>query len=444
MERQMMDELVRWKARENRKPLLLKGARQTGKTWLLKEFGRRMYDSFIHINLDRNPDIAEIFAVNKNPEDIIRKLEYATRKKIEPGKTLVILDEIQASRAALNSLKYFKEEAPEYHIASAGSLLGIYLSGLMDDRDWKRDERIDELTVPVGAVDVMHLYPMTFQEFLLAVDDQMHSFYSSITKGQHIENIFHERLNELYNLYLIVGGMPECVASWAQNRDFDELDRIQDALVELYEYDVTKYHGRINPDKILLVFRRLVSQLAKPNEKFIYGALRKGARATEYEGSIEWLCSAGLVNRVYNVTRPEFPLKAYEDISAFKLFFFDTGLLKHMAQLDNSPILTKTSYQFKGPLSENFVLQQLTGQFPATIAYYSTKNMEIDFLLQAGSRLIPMEVKGEEDRRAPSFKRYLSEHEPDMAIRFSKMGYQDAGSFTNMPLYLASRLKDLI
>lgn len=444
MERQMMDELVRWKARENRKPLLLKGARQTGKTWLLKEFGRRMYDSFIHINLDRNPDIAEIFAVNKNPEDIIRKLEYATRKKIEPGKTLVILDEIQASRAALNSLKYFKEEAPEYHIASAGSLLGIYLSGLMDDRDWKRDERIDELTVPVGAVDVMHLYPMTFQEFLLAVDDQMHSFYSSITKGQHIENIFHERLNELYNLYLIVGGMPECVASWAQNRDFDELDRIQDALVELYEYDVTKYHGRINPDKILLVFRRLVSQLAKPNEKFIYGALRKGARATEYEGAIEWLCSAGLVNRVYNVTRPEFPLKAYEDISAFKLFFFDTGLLKHMAQLDNSPLLTKTSYQFKGPLSENFVLQQLTGQFPATIAYYSTKNMEIDFLLQAGSRLIPMEVKGEEDRRAPSFKRYLSEHEPDMAIRFSKMGYQDAGSLTNMPLYLASRLKDLI
>ena len=444
MERQMMDELVRWKARENRKPLLLKGARQTGKTWLLKEFGRRMYDSFIHINLDRNPDIAEIFAVNKNPEDIIRKLEYATRKKIEPGNTLVILDEIQASRAALNSLKYFKEEAPEYHIASAGSLLGIYLSGLMDERDWKRDERIDELTVPVGAVDVMRLYPMTFQEFLLAVDDQMHAFYSSITKGQHIENIFHERLNELYNLYLIVGGMPECVASWAQNRDFDELDRIQDALVELYEYDVTQYHGRINPDKILLVFRRLVSQLAKPNEKFIYGALRKGARATEYEGAIEWLCSAGLVNRVYNVTRPEFPLKAYEDISAFKLFFFDTGLLKHMAQLDNSPILTKTSYQFKGPLSENFVLQQLTGQFPATIAYYSTKNMEIDFLLQAGSRLIPMEVKGEEDRRAPSFKRYINEHEPDMAIRFSKMGYQDAGSFTNMPLYLASRLKDLI
>ena len=440
MERQLMDELLLWKNRRSRKPLLLKGARQVGKTWILKEFGKREFDSVVYLNLDREPDIAEIFIANKSPADIIRKLGYAARKDIEPGMTLVILDEIQACRQALNSLKYFKEEAGEYHIAAAGSLLGIYLSGMVSEGS----ESADELAVPVGAVDIIHMYPLSFIEFLHAADERMWEFLVSIEKGQHIENIFHERLNELYGLYLIIGGMPECVASWIDEGNLDEVDRIQDALIELYEYDITKYHGKVNPEKILLVFRRIASQLAKPNEKFIYGALRKGARATEYEGAIEWLCSAGLVNRVYNITKPEIPLKAYEDLSAFKLYMFDTGLLKHAAGLDNSPILTKTSYQFKGPLSENYLLQQLKGQFSVDPAYYSTKNMEIDFMLQHDASLIPIEVKGEEDRSAPSFKRFIRENLPKTAVRFSKMGYQMNGQITNIPLYLAGRLGDLL
>ena len=434
MDRLIERKLLEWKDSPDRKPLVVLGMRQCGKTYTLRRFGEEHYSSTVYLDFESMPELRDVFW-NLDPMRIIETLS----KRFGPitPDTLMIFDEVQMCYPALTSLKYFCQDAPEYHIVCAGSLLGVSLAD--------RKGADSGFSFPVGKVDFLRMRPMCFGEFVMArLGRETFEFMDSLGPEQPLPDGLMRTLEAAYREYLLVGGMPECVASWAQNRDFDELDRIQDALMELYEYDVTKYHGRINPDKILLVFRRLVSQLAKPNEKFIYGALRKGARATEYEGAIEWLCSAGLVNRVYNVTRPEFPLKAYEDISAFKLFFSDTGLLKHMAQLDNSPILTKTSYQFKGPLSENFVLQQLTGQFPATIAYYSTKNMEIDFLLQAGSRLIPMEVKGEEDRRAPSFKRYLSEHEPDMAIRFSKMGYQDAGSFTNMPLYLASRLKDLI
>ena len=439
MDRRMMMELKEWKNRKNRKPLLLKGVRQCGKTWLLKEAGKELFDSCIYFNLDREPDIAEVFSSTKNPASIIKKLELIARKPIIPGKTLLILDEIQESRAALNSLKYFKEEAPEYHIAAAGSLLGIFLSGIADESASKT-----ELTVPVGAVDLLHLYPLSFPEFLNAVDKDLYEFCSKIEKGQHIERIFHEHLNEIYNLYLIIGGMPECVSSWIENKDFDEISRIQDALIEAYEYDFTKYKSKVNPEKILLVFRRIASQLAKPNEKFMYGALKKGARATEYEGAIEWLCSAGLVNRIYNITKPEYPLKAYEDLASFKLFLCDTGLLKHMAGLDNTPILTKTSFQFKGPLSENYVLQQLQEDFDGKISYYSTKNMEIDFIIQNGASIIPIEVKSEEDSSAPSFKRFIREQNPEEAIRFSKMGYLKNGAITNMPLYLAGRAKELI
>ena len=440
MERNLLSELTKWKERKNRKPLLLKGARQTGKTWLLEEFGRKEYKDVAYFNLDREPGIREIFEKNKNPIDIIRKLGYVIRKEIKEGETLLILDEIQASRAALNSLKYFKEEAPGYHVAAAGSLLGIYLSGLYTE-DLKKGE---ELTVPVGSVDMLNLHPMTFSEFLKADDEILYSYFNSISKGTQIETIFHERLLEEYGRYLIVGGMPECVSSWIENHDFDEVSRIQDDLVEIYELDFAKYHGRISSDKILLVFRRMVSQLAKPNEKFIYGALKKGARAKEYEGAIEWLSSAGLVNRIYNVSKPEIPLTAYENLDAFKLYLFDTGLLKHMAGLDNSPILTKSDYQFKGPLTENYVLQQLKPVQKVNPVYYSTKNGEIDFLVQYGNEIIPLEVKGGEDKSAPSFKRYIREHTPVHAIRLSKRNYMENGEITNIPLYLAERINDLL
>ena len=428
MERDVINKLIAWKDSPSRKPLLLKGARQTGKTWSLKEFGRRCYDSYVYFNLDKEPAIAKIFTENKDPQRIISLLSIISKKTIIPGHTLVILDEIQECPDALNSIKYFKEEMPEYHVATAGSLLGIALK---------------ERTVPVGQADIIHMYPLTFSEFLMAVDPSLYSYYSAIRREERIDDIIHNHLSDLYSLYLIIGGMPECVDSYLRYNDLDEVDRIQQDIIELYESDFTKHSGSVNAGRILQVFRSIVSQLAKPNEKFIYGAIRRGARSVYFEEAIEWLVSAGIVNRVHNVTTPSFPLRAYKDNDAFKLFLFDTGLLKHMAGIDNSVITLRTPYQFKGPLTENYVLQQLIPQLKIEPFYYSTQSSEIDFIIQQGE-IIPIEVKGGEDCGVPSFKRYIKDRCPKDAIRFSMLGYSHDGAITNMPLYLASRMASLL
>ena len=238
--------------------------------------------------------------------------------------------------------------------------------------------------------------------------------------------------------------MPECVASWIRYKDPAKISRIQRELVEIYENDFSKHNGKVNSGRILLVFRSIVSQLAKPNEKFIYGAVREGARAREFEEAIEWLTSAGIVNRIYNVSKPEHPLSAFDKLDQFKLFVFDTGLLKHMAGVDNSAILLKSDYQFKGPLTENYVLQQLQGLFETQPHYYADKNSEIDFVLQNGTEIIPVEAKGGEEKSAASFKKYVREHKPKNAVRFSKRGYRKDGDFANIPLYLARKVKDLL
>ena len=278
----------------------------------------------------------------------------------------------------------------------------------------------------------------------MAVDPSLYSYYSAIRREERIDDIIHNHLSDLYSLYLIIGGMPECVDSYLRYNDLDEVDRIQQDIIELYESDFTKHSGSVNAGRILQVFRSIVSQLAKPNEKFIYGAIRRGARSVYFEEAIEWLVSAGIVNRVHNVTTPSFPLRAYKDNDAFKLFLFDTGLLKHMAGIDNSVITLRTPYQFKGPLTENYVLQQLRGQFEVAPRYYSDKTGEIDFVLQHGTEIIPIETKGGEDKSAPSFKRYIAEHHPEHAIRFSKRGYRTDGAITNIPLYLVRKTKDLL
>jgi predicted AAA+ superfamily ATPase len=285
---------------------------------------------------------------------------------------------------------------------------------------------------------------MSFDEFLAAVDEPLYSYFVQIRKDQPIEEIFHNRLLEVYSNYLIIGGLPECVASWTRYKDPQRIRQIQNELVTIYENDFSKHNGKINSGRILLVFRSIVSQLAKSNEKFIYGSIKSGARAREFEGAIEWLVSAGMLNRVYNVPKPEHPLKAFEQLTYFKLFLFDTGLLKHMAEVDNAAILLKSDYQFKGPLTENFVLQQLRGQFEAEPHFFANDRGEVDFLIQDGMEIIPVEVKGGENKTAASFKSYIKNRQPRTAIRYSKRGYVTDGSITNLPLYLACITKNLI
>ncbi len=430
MKRNALSELIEWKASPDRKPMVLKGARQVGKTWLMKEFGKNYYDDFFYFNFDEEDELKSIFETNKNPHRIIELLSMISDKKIEKGKTLIIFDEIQECPEALNSLKYFKEKANEYHVIAAGSLLGTLLA--------------EPKSYPVGSVNLLDIFPLSFDEFLEATDSGLYAFYNGIQKDQPIEEIFHNRLLEAYNYYLIIGGMPECVSSWIKYKDPAKVSRIQHELVEVYENDFAKHNGKVNSGRILMVFRSIVSQLAKPNEKFMYGAVREGGRARDFEEAIEWLVSAGMLNRVYNVSKIEHPLSAFDKLDQFKLYLFDTGLLKHMAGVDNSAILLKNDYQFKGPLTENYVLQQLRGQFELAPRYYADKNSEIDFVLQSGMDIIPIEVKGGEDRSAPSFKKYTLDHRPKYAIRFSKRGYRKDGAFTNLPLYLARKTKNLL
>lgn len=430
MQRIAIYDLKKWKESPERKPLIIRGARQVGKTWLMKEFGQSCYDNYVYFNFDEEDELKSVFEVNKNPQRIIELISMIAGEKIAPGKTLVIFDEVQECPEALNTLKYFKEKANEYHVIAAGSLLGTLLA--------------HPKSYPVGMVNLLDLYPLTFDEFLEATEPALFSYYNSIQKGQSIEEIFHNRLLESYNNYLIIGGMPECVASWINYRDPASVSRIQRELIEIYENDFSKHNGKVNSGRILMVFRSIVSQLAKSNEKFIYGAVRQGARARDFEEAIEWLVSAGMLNRIYNVSKMEHPLLAFDKLDQFKLFLFDTGLLKHMAGVDNSAILLKSDYQFKGALTENYVLQQLRGQFEVEPRYYSDKRGEIDFVLQNGVEIIPVEVKGGEDKSAPSFKRYIAEHHPEHAIRFSKLGYRRNGEITNIPLYLARKTKELL
>ena len=430
MKRNAIQDLINWKSSDNRKPLVLKGARQVGKTWLMKEFGQNCYDSFVYFNFDEEEELKSIFETNKNPHRIIDLLSMIAGEKILPEETLIIFDEIQECPEALNTLKYFKEKANDYHVIAAGSLLGTLLA--------------KPKSYPVGMVNLLDVYPLTFDEFLCAVDPTLYDYYINIQKNQQIEDIFHNRLLEAYNYYLIIGGMPECVASWIQYKDPMKISRIQHELIEVYENDFSKHNGKVNSGRIIMVFRSIVTQLAKPNEKFMYGAVREGGRARDFEEAIEWLVSAGMLGRVYNVSKTEHPLSAFDRLDQFKLFVFDTGLLKHMAGIDNSAILLKTDYQFKGALAENYCLQQLRGQFEIAPRYFSDKNSEIDFVLQNGTEIIPIEVKSGEDKSAPSFKKYIADHQPEHAIRFSKRGYRKDGAITNLPLYLARRTRELL
>ena len=289
MKRSAFSQLMKWKDNPERKPLVIRGARQVGKTWLMKAFGESCYESYVYFNFDEEDELKSVFETNKNPQRIIELLSMIAGEKILPGETLLIFDEVQECPQALNALKYFKERANDYHVVAAGSLLGTLLA--------------QPKSYPVGMVNLLDLYPLCFDEFLEATDPALFAYYESIRKDQTIEEIFHNRLLDAYNNYLIIGGMPECVVSWVNHKDPAAISRIQRELVEIYENDFGKHNGKVNSGRILMVFRSIVSQLAKSNEKFIYGAVRQGGRARDFEEAIEWLVSAGMLNRIYNVSR---------------------------------------------------------------------------------------------------------------------------------------------
>ena len=429
MQRKALAQLLDWKKSPRRKPLILKGARQVGKTWLMKEFGRLNYEKAFYFSFEREEELFHIFEKNKDPLRIIDQLGTIYNDKIEPEKHLIIFDEIQECPKALNSLKYFNEEANEFHIIAAGSLLGTLLA--------------ESMNYPVGKVNLLDIYPMDFEEFLEAVEPSLLNYIEQTSPDEIIE-IQHTKLIEHYHNYLIIGGMPECVSCWVNEKNSGIVAEIQKELINLYENDFAKHNKKVNAARILLVFRSLVSQLSKENEKFIYGCVKQGARAREFEESIEWLVSSGIVLRVYDVTKPEHPLKAFEDFSSFKLFFFDVGLLKYAAGVSNKDIILDTGFQFKGALTENYVLQQLIPQFDVKPHYYSpSQNYEIDFLLQNESDIIPVECKAGKNTVSASFKRYRNEQNPNFSIRFSELPYKKQEDMINVPLYLAGQIKKI-
>ena len=429
MQRKALAQLLDWKKSPRRKPLILKGARQVGKTWLMKEFGRLNYEKAFYFSFEREEELFHIFEKNKDPLRIIDQLGTIYNDKIEPEKHLIIFDEIQECPKALNSLKYFNEEANEFHIIAAGSLLGTLLA--------------ESMSYPVGKVNLLDIYPMDFEEFLEAVEPSLLNYIEQTSPDEIIE-IQHTKLIEHYHNYLIIGGMPECVSCWVKEKNSGIVAEIQKELINLYENDFAKHNKKVNAARILLVFRSLVSQLSKENEKFIYGCVKQGARAREFEESIEWLVSSGIVLRVYDVTKPEHPLKAFEDFSSFKLFFFDVGLLKYAAGVSNKDIILDMGFQFKGALTENYVLQQLIPQFDVKPHYYSpSQNYEIDFLLQNESDIIPVECKAGKNTVSASFKRYRNEQNPNFSIRFSELPYKKQEDIINVPLYLAGQIKKI-
>lgn len=430
MQRKITQKLMEWKRQKARKPLVLKGARQVGKTWALRDFGERCFARTAYFNFDSDPDLVQIFDV-KDPHETIRLLEYVAGFKFVPDETLVVFDEIQQCPNALNSLKYFKEDAPEYFIVAAGSLLGTYLA--------------KPKTYPVGMVDLAEMRPLDFEEFLQASDRNLFEVYESMNAGEEAPAIFHRRLTAACHDYVIVGGMPECAAEWCRQRDIGQVRDIQRALLEFYEGDFAKHVDSTVAERCWHVWRSLPAQLAKANERFFYGTVKSGARAREYEEAVSWIVHAGLFNRVHNVQKVEAPLRAYSELSQFKLFLHDTGLLCRMAGVSPADIALGRDYPFKGKVAENYVLQQLAGKTEVEPFYFMDDHCrEIDFLVQAKCGVVPVEVKAGENVRSISLSNYVSRRKPAMAVRFSEKNGGSSGGILSMPLYMACRLPSLL
>ena len=433
MRRYIKEQLIEWKNRKDRKPLILKGARQVGKTYILKEFGEEQYENIAYFNFDHDETLKGLFLSTKDPKRILEQLVFATGKVIKPEKTLIIFDEIQECPDALNSLKYFQEEANEYHIVCAGSLLGIKLS---------------HTSFPVGKVDYLEMYPMTFTEFLLADNqDNLVYYMESITKIEKIPDIIFEQLNEKMKAYFIIGGMPEVVKVWVETKDIEEVTRIQKQILNGYENDFGKHTNTSNmQSKIFIIWESIVSQLARENKKFLYQVAKDGARAREYEDAVNWLNNSNIVNKIFNVTKPDFPLNAYTDLSSFKLYMSDVGLLRRKANLDSRIVIegNRLFEEFKGALTENFILDMLLFKFEDRPNYYVFDRHEIDFIIQYKNEIIPIEVKAGESVNNTSLTKFNEANKNKISIRFSTKNLDKSGKILNVPIFMAEYVDKLI
>lgn len=423
MERSIYSSLKKWKESPTRKPLILQGARQVGKTYILKEFGAREYSEVVYINCDDNNDMQNMF-VDYDVDRIIRSLSAISGVSIKPSTTLLILDEIQEVERGLASLKYFCEKAPEYHVAVAGSLLGITLH--------------EGTSFPVGKVDMLYMYPMDFEEFLLAMGkDQLvellrNNSWAALTPLRGM-------LTELLRQYYFVGGMPEAVKTYVERGDIWEVRSIHSKIIDAYRNDMSKHVPKQQVQRINMVWNSIPSQLARDNKKFIYGALRKGARANDFEIAIQWLVDSGLVHKVHRISKPVVPLKFYEDMASFKLFLLDCGLLGALAETPPEQILIGDNVfeEYKGAFTENYVLQQLKSLPRTFVYYYSNDNstLEIDFVVQHEAHVIPIEVKAEENLRAKSLRQFVTDNSGLHGVRFSMSDYREQDWLTNVPLW---------
>lgn len=432
MYRLAMEQLLKWKSNTHRKPLIIEGARQVGKTWLMKEFGKQAYDSTVYINFDSNSQMATLFAADLDVKRLILGLELYSGKKISPDHTLLIFDEVQEVPRALASLKYFCEDAPQYHIVCAGSLLGIALH--------------EGTSFPVGKVDFLKLYPLSFKEFLMAIGKGR---YAELLNSGDFSLItsFKQTYIDALKYYYFVGGMPEAVQCFAEDNDFAEVRAIQKRILAAYEQDFSKHAPNVIVPKIRMLWNSIPSQLARENKKFLYGLVREGGRAKEYETAIMWLVDCGLVHKVSRVNAAGIPLKAYEDLKAFKLFIVDVGLLSCMVGLNSRTLLDGNALfvEFKGSLTEQYVCQQLKTVEDLGLYYYTNDrgSCEVDFIVDTSEQIIPVEVKAEINLRAKSLKTYCEKYNPKIAVRTSMADFRKEDWLVNLPLYAIDYLPKL-
>jgi predicted AAA+ superfamily ATPase len=433
MRRAKIDELIAWKNSPVRKPLIIRGARQVGKTWLMKEFGNTQYAQTVYVNFEKNKRLKTLFSDDFDIKRVIVALQAETGLTIIAEKTLLIFDEIQEVPEALTSLKYFHEDAPQFHIISAGSLLGVALHS--------------QTSFPVGKVIFMDLYPLTFLEFLEAIGEKV---LIEILYGAdwNLITTYKTRYIERLRQYYYVGGMPEAVLKFSENSSFKEVRDIHKQILDAYEQDFSKHAPRDIVPRIRMVWNSIPAQLAKENRKFIYGIIKQGARAKDYELALSWLVDCGLVHKICRVTKPGIPLKAYEDRSAFKLFLVDIGLLTAMGDIDAKSLLEGNSIfsEFKGALTEQYVLQQLNSTNEYVIYYWSAERStsEVDFIVQLNGLVVPIEVKAEENLQAKSLKVYMEKFNPKVSIRTSMSDFRKQDWLINLPLYAINRLIQII
>ncbi|AVQ16780.1 ATP-binding protein [Fusobacterium gonidiaformans] len=435
MKRFIMDDLVKWKDSKYRKPLILKGVRQVGKTWILKEFGRLYYDNVAYFNFDENMEYREFFTTTKDTKRILQNLMLISGEKIEPNSTLIIFDEIQDCPEVINALKYFYENIPEYHIVCAGSLLGIALA--------------KPSSFPVGKIDFLNMVPMNFSEFLIANgDENLKNYLDSIEEIEKIPEAFYNPLYEKLKMYYITGGMPEPIYMWSKERDMELMIRSLNNIIEAYERDFAKHPNTKEFPKISMIWKSLPSQLSRENKKFIYKVVKEGARAREYEDALQWLVNANLVSKVYRISAPRIPLSAYDDLSAFKIYMADVGILNRLSLLspkafgEGSRLFT----EFKGALTETFILQSLIPQFEVSPRYWTDNIYEVDFVIQHENDVFPIEVKAEKNTKSKSLLKFKEKYSENvkLRVRFSFDNLILDGDLLNIPLFMVDYSKKLI